>query len=118
MSTQWWLTCSTSSSLRLICWPNYSRAFSKKGGGTARNRLPTPFALPPREWARIGNSRYTAKPLEGWFSEVSCPYRCRMIHTVTTQVANPGATPASPHHRRRVYLLNKMSDLDDGLDYP
>jgi hypothetical protein len=31
---------------------------------------------------------------------------------------NPGATPASQRHRWRVYLLNKMSDLDDGLDYP
>ena len=31
---------------------------------------------------------------------------------------NPGATPASPRDRRRVYLLKKMSDFDDGLDYP
>jgi hypothetical protein len=31
---------------------------------------------------------------------------------------NPGATPASPRHRRRVHSLNKVSDFDDGLDYP
>ena len=31
---------------------------------------------------------------------------------------NPGATPASGHHPRRVHLLNKMNDVGDGLDYP
>jgi len=31
---------------------------------------------------------------------------------------NPGATPETPRHRRRVYLLNKTSDCGDGLDYP
>jgi hypothetical protein len=31
---------------------------------------------------------------------------------------NPGATPATPRHRWRVFLLKKMSELDDDLDYP
>ena len=33
-------------------------------------------------------------------------------------IGNPGATPPTRRHRCRVFLLNKMSNLDCGLVYP